>query len=830
MSTTQILIATTSPLGRRDIKAEVIAASVATRVDMKLVINRVLNVGQLRAAMDQVEPNQKFAVILVGEPPETRQHSLDLLESRADVVVLQVDIVGADVRIDLRDPSLESMLTALRELADHMSDDRMRAVRLEPRHSDLNLMSYAFAGQPPLLAASTSWLDAILRKELSKTCDDPDGVGGMALPRDAILQSFESNYEPSSDEEEASQALEDILCNGPIDEPLQAIYHRLKLSTLEFKLLLMALAPELEARFQRCYGFLQDDLSRRHGSLVFYCSLLGNALDLRMEMQGSHAIHRWRLLDNVAPSADELVRIDGSMVQWILGDPNALLSDPRVRRVSRCVPWMGAKLINRNKEKMIAEGLNKWFKPTKKPTWKLLTGNQAASWRALLEAGNPYGEIIRIDALLLRDMDRIECEETAIRVARAAILTGWPLVIDAGEPAGMQPGLLPFLTVLNRFKIRAAVICLQAATVIEALGDSRAYISSQPVLSPGAKYAAAVEAGCLADTMLSEQEAKSLFSRFPLEIDRLEVAGRLAGAAPSLDQSPQSRVDRFLKACQQIATEGLSKLSESVDPTFQLEQVSLPDDQKSQLDEMVAQVRFSSQVLDQWKFGLQLPYGRGVSALFYGPSGTGKTMAAMGIANKLKVPLLRLDLSRVVSKYIGDTEKNIDQVFADAETSGGSILIDEADALLGKRSDVKDAHDRYANIEVAYLLQRMEAFTGLVIMTTNMRQNLDSAFVRRLRFIIEFPKPSMKAREEIWRLCLPTDSHELQDSAFLHLARRVDVTGGHIRQITLRAAFLAAAQGELIRMQHIVIACRAEYAKLGLPAVELDASLDRRVA
>jgi SpoVK/Ycf46/Vps4 family AAA+-type ATPase len=304
----------------------------------------------------------------------------------------------------------------------------------------------------------------------------------------------------------------------------------------------------------------------------------------------------------------------------------------------------------------------------------------------------------------------------------------------------------------------------------------------------------------------------------------------MARAESSTELSHDELHTNFLKACQQVATEGLSRLSESVDTNVQLCQVKLPEDRIIQLQEIVNQVNFSAHVLDRWKFGLQLPYGRGVSALFFGPSGTGKTMAAMGIANQLRVPLLKLDLSRVVSKYIGETEKNINQVFEDAESSGGAILIDEADALLGKRSEVKDAHDRYANIEVAYLLQRLESFAGLVILTTNMRQNLDSAFVRRLRFIIEFPKPSVEVREQIWRFCIPDESHVLHDSAFKHLAKRVDLTGGHIRQITLRAAFLAASTGELIHMDHIASACRAEFIKLGMPSIELDVKLDRRVA
>lgn len=205
-------------------------------------------------------------------------------------------------------------------------------------------------------------------------------------------------------------------------------------------------------------------------------------------------------------------------------------------------------------------------------------------------------------------------------------------------------------------------------------------------------------------------------------------------------------------------------------------------------------------------------------------------MAAMGVARSLDIQILRLDFSRVVSKYIGETEKNIDRVFNDAQKSGCAILIDEADALLGKRSEVKDAHDRYANIEVAYLLQRMEAYEGLAILTTNLRQNLDPAFLRRLRFIIDFPRPDAIAREEIWRCCLPENSHKLDAAAFRVLARKIELTGGHIRQITLRAAFVAAAADKPIGFEHIIYATNAEFAKLGMPAMELDLRDGRRAA
>lgn len=841
MSITHFLIATTCPSRQRDIKAEVIAACVASSDDMALVVDQVLNVKQLRDVIDQIELNLRFAVILVGTPKETSEHSQEILNWRPDFVVLQVELAGPDVRIDLRDPGLK-VLAALRDLVEHIGNDRTGVVRIEPSSEPssevANKVSDRNPDQPPsaaanqgqLLAASVNWLNAVLRNELLKESDNGDEVLGMSIPRDAILRSFDQIYEPNVDEQEAASALADILRHSSLDEPLKVIHVHLGLSQIEFKLLLLVLAPDLDIRFQRCYGFLQDDLSRRHGSLGFYCSLLGDALDVRLQLRLADAIVRWRLLDVLAPSADEMLRLDSHLVQWILGDSKALIRDPRVARVIKKEPWLGAALIDRKKERAIADSLVKWLKLITRGGWRLLTGNQAASWKAILEYGCASGEIIRVDAIQLREMDTTECEEVATRIGRAGILTGWPIVIDASDTNSLGPALAAFSSVFNRLGIRAAIICSQAATIVDYLGEAKVQLASTQVFSAAAKNAVAKAAFRLAETSATDEDALALFSRFPLTVDRLEVAARMARAEVSPELSKEELHSNFLKACQQVATAGLSRLSESIDTNIQLSQVILPDDRSSQLQEIVDQVNFSDQVLDRWKFGSQLPYGKGVSALFFGPSGTGKTMAAMGIANKLRVPLLKLDLSRVVSKYIGETEKNINQVFEDAESSGGAILIDEADALLGKRSEVKDAHDRYANIEVAYLLQRMESFTGLAILTTNMRQNLDSAFVRRLRFIIEFPKPSVEAREKIWRICLPEESHVLQDSAFKHLAKRVDLTGGHIRQITLRAAFLAASEGEQIHMNHIATACRAEFIKLGMPSIELDIKLDRRVA
>ena len=215
---------------------------------------------------------------------------------------------------------------------------------------------------------------------------------------------------------------------------------------------------------------------------------------------------------------------------------------------------------------------------------------------------------------------------------------------------------------------------------------------------------------------------------------------------------------------------------------------------------------------DRWGFAAKGTRGLGLSALFAGPSGTGKTMAAEVLANDLRLDLYSIDLSQLVSKYIGETEKNLRRVFDAAEASGAILLFDEADALFGKRTEVKDSHDRYANIEVSYLLQRMEAYRGLAILTTNHRSSLDQAFLRRLRFVVQFPFPDAAHRAEIWRHIFPSATPT--QGLNLTLLSKLNVAGGNIRNIALNAAFLAAHAGGPVRMDHLLAAARMEYEKL----------------
>lgn len=823
MSQINVLVVTTSP----DIKAEIIATSVDAHSDMDLVEKRPVAVAEVGEFLDSITNQVGCALVIVGKPTETYQLAQQWLTKHADLVVLYVDVVGDYVQIGWRDPQLSRLLTTLRELVHRFGIERSQ----REAHFPLSR---------PLLQASLKWVHALLRNAAARMPEDNSGVYGLSATRDTLLQSLDEffQYIPTTGQTEVALNHEFAL-RDERQEPLAVAAHVFRLTPLEFRFVILMLAPELDFRFQGCLGFLQDDMSRRAGTLGLYCSLLGLTTNVREELTEAGALIRWFVFDDYLgrpASADEPLKLDPFLVRWLLGDSTALVADPRVRRLLRLSPWQGVELLASANDYLGAdvERLMTRFYGAGATQWILLSGNHAEAWRALLELGaqNRNLELIRVESTSLAGIDVIEVEECAKRIGRMMRLTGNPLVIDLAKTDGVEwedDRIQLFLETLNSMDCRAAVICTKPARIVRLLGSVTYELMEGQALTMPARIAAVRAAAKGADAYLTEESAEAIVNRYPLQIGSLEHAMRLAARRTKNFNTDDPERTRFTEACQELVSDGISHLAERIDPIFSLDQVVLPPDRKEQLCEIVDHVRLASKVLDGWKFRDQLPYGRGVTALFFGSSGTGKTMAAMGVARQLGTQVLRIDLSRVVSKYIGETEKNLDRVFEDAQRSGSALVFDEAEGLLGKRSEVKDAHDRYANIEVAYLLQRLEAYDGLAILTTNMRQNIDAAFLRRLRFIVDFPRPDADAREKIWRQCLPDESHELDDADYRLLARKVELTGGNIRQITLRAAFIAAAENMLINIQHIARAMRAEFTKLGMPTVDLDLA-KRRVA
>lgn len=386
----------------------------------------------------------------------------------------------------------------------------------------------------------------------------------------------------------------------------------------------------------------------------------------------------------------------------------------------------------------------------------------------------------------------------ARQVDRAALLAGAVPVLASGDAALAEDLEARVVVALGDGPAVPGRLSLRRALALPEPPEQRLLWRAALGLDDGAD-------GNAFDLARAVDEVAQHYRFGPATLDG--IARELRGLALDAAAAP----DRLRALCRERARVGLDGLAERIDVRAAWEDLVLPPGQVALLHDLVHHVRHRGTVHERWGFAGAANRGLGVTALFSGESGTGKTMAAEVIAGDLGLDLYRIDLAAVVSKYIGETEKNLRTVFAAAEASGAVLLFDEADALFGKRGEVRDGHDRYANLEVSYLLQRMETYRGLAILTTNLRSNVDKAFLRRLRFVVQFPFPDEALRAAIWARAFPaaTPTEGLEPTALA----RLQVPGGSIRSIAVGAAFAAAAAGEPVRPEHVLHAARVEYAK-----------------
>jgi hypothetical protein len=409
--------------------------------------------------------------------------------------------------------------------------------------------------------------------------------------------------------------------------------------------------------------------------------------------------------------------------------------------------------------------------------------------------------LFRIEARVLPG-SLADLDELARLWRREAALLPLVLYLEAGsEDAAVDANLRAFVA-----KIGGALVVSQDRGSPRALEDFLP-VEVAPANADG-QEATWIDALGEGSTDLAKRLAGA-FDLSPGAIRRIAVAA-------ALSDDP----DAVWRECSASIRPKLDALAQRVEPRARWDDLVLPEAQRSMLRQIVDQVRLRRRVYDDWGYRAKLSRGLGVNALFAGESGTGKTMAAEVLAAELGLNLYRIDLSSIVSKYIGETEKNLRQLFDGAEQGGAILLFDEADALFGKRSDVKDSHDRYANIEVNYLLQRIESFAGLAILATNMKSSLDPAFLRRLRFVVQFPYPGPAERAALWRGAFPAGA-PVEALRHEQLAR-INLTGGAIAAAAMNAAFLAAAEGAPVGMSQVLRAARAEMIKLNRPVNEAD--------
>jgi len=629
-------------------------------------------------------------------------------------------------------------------------------------------------------------------------------------------------------------SIDPIELRGSIDErarrgtpdgsalPLDWLARTFSLSAFERQVVILCVAPELDAKYPRIYAYLHDDVARRRPTVALALALLPSDLETRSRARRSFSegapLRRAGLIDVLdeaagpgAPRLSQVLALDSRIAGLLTGEDEAV-----ERPWLRVVPSRGGTAAGSARE--LVAMVRRTLEPVSpRPIFTML--------------GSPN------DA-----MDAVEqvCGELGLRL----------LVIDTGILAASAVPFEPTLRAALREALLdpAAILIHRVGDIADSPGDKElrmaqlaralddfawlVFVSDrQPVLLPHSRRQwitveappadlrdhrgrwtnALVAAGIPATT----EDADVLAARFQLSPSAIEAGiasartrAHLAGEAPSL---------RHVEAaCRDVPAVAVGGLARRIAPRFDWNDIVVPAEQIRKLREITNAVRGRGRVLSDWQFGRKLARGRGLAALFSGPSGTGKTMAAEVIARSLGLDVYAVDIANVVDKYIGVTEKNLARVFDAAETLSGLLFFDEADAIFGKRTaDVRDAHDRYSNIEVGYLLQRIETYTGLVVLATNLKQNIDDAFLRRLSFMVEFRFPDAPERKRIWRVTVPDAAPLTDDIDWDFLARAFSLAGGSIRGAVLHAAYQAAAEARPIGMTDLLIGVRRELEKLG---------------
>ncbi len=616
--------------------------------------------------------------------------------------------------------------------------------------------------------------------------------------------------------------------------PLEQLRRRFNLSLFEVDVVLLALAPEIDSRYERLYGYVQDDVTRKRPTVEL-------ALRLLCPDPAERHAARAQLADGAPLISAQLVRLEpdaqrphGSLLRAISLDERMvteLIGQPLLDQALAL--WVKPLQPRHTLDDMVGDGA--WLAQTQQfvlqhPNGLVLGlyGGYGSGRRMLTEAlaHAAARPVLEVDATAALGC-ALEPEEALMRLRREAQLRAAVLLFRSVGPwlneTAHSRWRSAWLSLLERYQ---GLTVLALDQPLEAHGWLRETTYLYRVV-PDLAYSQRERLWqrWLAPAIPDAATLRQLSSTFRLSggqiVDAVTMAQSLARWRTGSGDAVPTPAELFA-ACRAQSSGRMADLAQKIVPVYSWDDLVLPAEHLQQLQEICVQMRQRRMVLEEWGFERHLANGKGINVLFAGQSGTGKTMAAEVIAAELGLELYRVDLSSLVSKYIGETEKNLDRIFQAAREANAILFFDEADAIFGKRSEVKDAHDRYANIEVGYLLQKMEAYDGMVILATNLRKNMDDAFVRRLHMAIDFPFPEETDRLRIWQHVFPSLAPRAQDLDLSFLARQFRLAGGNIRNIALLSAFLAAEDQQSISMAHVIRATRREYQKLGRLVTEAD--------
>lgn len=588
---------------------------------------------------------------------------------------------------------------------------------------------------------------------------------------------------------------------------LTVLRQAMGLSAVEREAVIVALAPELDHTFRSLYAYLHDDPALRAATPGLVADLTGRPLAQVWDLLHPDApSRRWRVFaaaDGPAGSAHPL-RLDARVVAFLRGR-NQL--DERLHDVVEPLPDLPLAAAQR----ALADRVAGWVSDPER----------VAGHRVVNLLGAPGQGREAVAAAVARALGLVPLRLHTGRLAqhgdveRARLLDRETLLLPAAVYADA-----PDEAVQDPAALATASQVLDDLGGLLLVGSRTRHPGRQPAVTLDVPTLSAADRVGLWRAALGDRSARTehltdLVEEFTLGPEGILRAADEARARAELHTGRGGAVpgrDELWAACRATAGGELGELATRLEPASAWDELVLPDRDQQLLRDIAAQVAARPRVYGQWGFARRLARGRGITALFAGPSGTGKTMAAEVVAGHLDLDLYRIDLSAVVSKYIGETEKNLRRVFDAAEAGGAILFFDEADALFGKRTEVSDSHDRHANVEINYLLQRMEDYAGLAILATNRKADLDPAFLRRIRFVVTFPFPDLEHRRRIWQKVWPAETP--LDGLDLDALARLEIAGGNVRTIAVNAAFLAADAGEPVGMTHVMRAARHEYDKL----------------
>ncbi|NEP00809.1 MAG: ATP-binding protein [Symploca sp. SIO2E9] len=631
------------------------------------------------------------------------------------------------------------------------------------------------------------------------------------------------------------------------------------LSAFDIDIIAIALAPELDRRYERIYTYLQDDVRCRRPTVDLVLNLLcpsGEAkLARRCHFTPEAPLLRHSLLHLVC-DPNQLqptllahnLKLDGLVLRLLLGEKGL---DQRLQAFSNLLePTISLEELTLNQE--VKQALLKLVVEDWRANQPLRLYFEGADTSRKHRTAQALARAVQAP-LLTVDLTRIveakaELEPTLKLAYREAWFQKALLYLQGLESIQSNEKPSIYLSVLKIIAENQGITILAGEKPWRP--EQTMVVGMVTVPFPVPEFA--VRRCCwqnqltAAGISLESLELDTLSDRFRLNFDQIanavidacnrarwRVAEKHAQSRRDEDRdistsptphSPlplqQPTLPELFAAARAQSGHELGSLARQIQPKYNWDDIVLPANQKAQLQEICNQAKYRQLVWEEWDFQSKLSLGRGLNVMFSGLPGTGKTMAAEIIAHQLQLDLYKIDLSQVVSKYIGETEKNLNRIFTAAANANAILLFDEADSLFGKRSEISSAHDRYANIEVGYLLQKMEEYEGVAILTTNLRTNMDEAFVRRLRFIIEFPFPNQKERRRIWEQIWPSRVPRSEELDLDFIARHCEIAGGNIRNIALAASFLAADDGGIVKMNHLLRAVRREYQKAGKVLIE----------